>query len=72
MKHSEGIFRRIAFSMTLGLASVLLSACGSQGVKYRLGSVPKSFATFYLDPYSLGKHNSFFENDINIIFMCEI
>ena len=58
MKHLERILNTTAFGITLGLASVLLSACSSQGVKWRLGSVPKSIATFYLDPDSLGKHNS--------------
>ena len=70
MKHLEGILRRIAFSITLGLASVLFSSCSSQGVRWRSGSVPKSFATIYLDPHSLGEHNGFFEKG-GQIYTCE-
>ncbi len=71
IKHSKGILRRVAFGLTLALASVLFSACASQGVKWRLGSVPKSIATFYLDPYSLGTHNSFFEKLGGQVYTCE-
>ncbi len=71
VNHSQGISRRMAFGMTLGLASVLFSGCGSQGVKWRLGSVPKSVATFYLDPDSLGEHNGFFEKLGGQVYTCE-
>ncbi len=70
MKHLKRILNRTAFGMALGLASVLFSACNPHGVKWRSGSVPESLMTAYPNPYSLGKHNGFFEKG-GQIYTCE-